>query len=281
MPVTVSHPVLSVGFKKFGLVLSALIVGSMMPDFEFFMRLSFGKTIGHSIEGIFLFCIPVGLLVLLLFHKLIKFPLLSLVPHNHQMRLFPVARRFRFLPLRNFLNVVLSLGVGALTHLLADAFTHHDGFFVQLIPLLSKPLVILPQGTIRVYFMLQYLISIIGVLLLFYYYLRWYYKAEPEKEIIPHRFHISRKVGITISILTFALAAGVTYGVMLAKGNGYVELAKSIISLSAIASASSLMIGLISFGIMWHFFIPHHKRMAVVNNQNQNENNIPVSELIP
>ena len=72
MPVTVSHPVFSVGFKKFGLVLSALVVGSMMPDFEFFMRLSFGKNIGHTLAGIFLFCIPVGLVVLFLFHKLMK-----------------------------------------------------------------------------------------------------------------------------------------------------------------------------------------------------------------
>ena len=262
MPVTVSHPVFSVGFKKFGFVLSALVVGSMMPDFEFFMRLSFGKNIGHTLAGIFLFCIPVGLVVLFLFHKLMKFPLLSLVPHNHQLRLFPIARQFRFLPLRNFLNIVFSLFVGSFSHLLADAFTHHDGFFVQHINLLSKPVVVLPQGTIRVYFLLQYVFSIVGALFLLYWYLRWYYKAEPEKQVIPHRFHISRKVGIILSIITFALGTGITYGVMLAKGNGGVELAKSMISLSAIASASGLMVGLIGFGIMWHFLIPHHKRVS-------------------
>ncbi|HEX2956981.1 MAG TPA: hypothetical protein VHO70_09110, partial [Chitinispirillaceae bacterium] len=80
--------------------------------------------------------------------------------------------------------------------------------------------------------------------------------------------------------LTFALTTGTTYGIILSKGNGYVEVAKSIISLSAIASASGLMIALISFGIMWHFFIPHHKRVTKINNQSQNENEISVSELI-
>jgi hypothetical protein len=262
MPVTVSHPALSVGLKRFGLVLSALVVGSMMPDFEFFLRLNFGKEIGHTIAGVFLFCVPAGLLVLFLFHRLMKFPLLSLVPHNHQLRLYPVARGFSFFPLRNFLNIVISLISGSFTHLLADAFTHYDGFFVERIPLLSEPVVVLPQGTVRVYFLLQYVFSIAGVLLLFYWYLKWYYKAEPEKQVIPHRFQISRKVGIVLSIVTFALGTGVTYGVMLAKGNGGVELAKSMISLSAIASASGLMVGLIGFGIMWHFFIPHHKRVT-------------------
>ncbi len=264
MPVTVSHPVLSVGFKKFGLVLSALVVGSMMPDFEFFMRLSSGRVIGHTFEGIFLFCIPVGLVVLFLFHKLMKFPLLSLVPHSHQLRLFPVARRFRFFPLKNFMNIVFSLFVGSLTHLIADGFTHHDGFFVELIPLLSEPVVVLSQGTIRVYFLLQYAFSIVGALFLLYWYMKWYYKAEPEKQVVPHRFHISRKVGIALSIITFALSTGITYGVMLAKGSGGVEMAKSMISLSAIASVSGLMVGLIGFGLMWHFFIPHSKRTKVL-----------------
>jgi hypothetical protein len=267
MPVTVSHPVLSVGFKKFGLVLSALVVGSMMPDFEFFLRLSSGRVIGHTFEGIFLFCIPLGLVVLFLFHKLMKFPLLSLVPHNHQLRLYPLARRFSFFPLKNFLNIVFSLFVGSFTHLIADAFTHHDGFFVERISLLSEPVVVLPHGTIRVYFLLQYLISTVGALFLVYWYLKWYYRADPEKQVIPHRFHISRKVGIVLSIVIFALSMGITYGVMLAKGNGKIELAKSMISLSAIASASGLMIGLIGFGIMWHFFIPHHKRVEVLESE--------------
>lgn len=277
MPVTVSHPALSIPLQRIGLVLSALIVGSMMPDFEFFLRLSDGRTIGHTLGGLFLFCLPVGLIVLFVFHKLIKFPLLSLVPHNHQIRLYPIARQFRFFPLRRFISIVLSLIVGVMTHLIGDAFTHADGWFVEHIPLLSHPVLVLPQGTMRAYFVLQYTFSIIAVFLMLYWYLKWYYKAEPEKKVIPHRFHISRKIGIVISICTFALTAGLTYGLMLAKGNGSVELAKSIISLSAIASVSGLMIALTSFGIMWHFFIPHHKRVVMLIDQNQNEEELQVS----
>lgn len=280
MPVTISHPVISIPLQRTGLVLSALIIGSLMPDFEFFLRLSDGRVIGHTFTGMFLFCIPVGMLVLLVFHKLIKFPLLSLVPHNHQLRLYTVARDFKFFPLRRFLNIVLSLAVGTLSHLIADGFTHHDGFFVKLFPILNHPVLNFPQGIVRVYFLLQYVFSIFGAAMMVYWYLKWYYSTEPKNEVIPHRFHISGKVGIAIAMLSFALTSGITYGLLLSEGKSSVELAKSIISLSAVATASGFMVALVCFGIMWHFFIPHHKRLTVVNKEEKKENLIHVNEMV-
>ena len=65
MPFTLSHPAVVLPFARWKLILSALVIGSMTPDFEYFIDIvtDHDVQIGHSISGIFLFCIPVGLLV--------------------------------------------------------------------------------------------------------------------------------------------------------------------------------------------------------------------------
>ena len=50
------------------LVFSALIIGSMSPDFEYILRLTPTSRIGHTFHGLFLFCLPVGLILNLLYN---------------------------------------------------------------------------------------------------------------------------------------------------------------------------------------------------------------------
>jgi hypothetical protein len=50
----------------------------VVPDFEFFLRISSARVIAHTVPGIFLFCLPLGLLMYFFFHSTIKKPLLSL-----------------------------------------------------------------------------------------------------------------------------------------------------------------------------------------------------------
>lgn len=280
MPVTISHPALSVPLRRFGLFTSALVLGSMIPDFEFFLRLSDGKAIGHTIPGIFIFCLPVGLLSLFIFHKLIKFPLLSLIPHNHQVRLFPVAQRFRFFPLRNFIRIVLSLVLGAFSHLLWDSLTHHDGWIVQMFPVLNSPVFVFPQGTMRVYYILQYAGSLAGIVIMVYWYLRWYWQAEPLRHIIPHRFKFAKKIAIGFGIGGFTVSGGFGYGFFTVPHLNTVEMVKKFITHTSIASMSSFMVALLTFGILWHYFIPHHKRTKKVpgNELSLRQNISPVSQ---
>ena len=268
MPITISHPAAAIPLRRLGLVLSALIVGSMMPDFEFFLRLSDGKSIGHTFQGIFLFSIPVGLLVLFIFHKLIKYPLLSLLPHAHQVKLYPVAQRFRFFPITRFIQIVVSIMVGAISHIVWDAFTHHDGFMAEVFPLLTAPVFILPQGTIRVYYIMQYGGSLVGALLMVYWYLKWFYQAEPVRHLVPHRFHIHKRIGIGISIGAFTCIGGLSYGYFSITDFRSVEMIKTFISHSAIASMSSFMFSLLAFGLLWHYLIPHHRRVKRTRDHN-------------
>ena len=77
-------------------MLSALVVGSLAPDFRYFLNLAPRGHIGHSFKGIFIFCLPVGLAVLWIFQQVMKRPLISLAPRSHQQRLVPLAEPFHW-----------------------------------------------------------------------------------------------------------------------------------------------------------------------------------------
>lgn len=260
MPITACHPAVAIPFRRLGLVLSALTIGSMTPDFEFFLSLSDGKAIGHTIPGIFLFDVPVGLITLLLFHLLIKFPLLSLLSHSIQSRLYSSASNFRFFPFSRFCLIILSLIIGAGTHLFIDAFTHADGWFVQNISFLSAPLFSTSHGIVRVYFALQYLGSFLLALIMIYWFLKWYFMENPITHIVLHRFHDHKRAWIIASIALFSITAGLLYGVVSAHGLHSDVMLRKFITHSSIATISSSMIALVTFGIAWHCCIPYHKR---------------------
>ena len=107
-------------------MLSALVVGSLAPDFRYFLNLAPRGHFGHSFNGIFIFCLPVGLSVLWVFQKLMKLPLISLAPRSHQQRLVALAKPFPWGGTRRFSLIVASLLLGSISHLAWDAFTQNN-----------------------------------------------------------------------------------------------------------------------------------------------------------
>jgi hypothetical protein len=167
MPFTLSHAAVAEPLARRGLVLSALVVGSMAPDFEFFLRLSLLSRWGHTPAGLFLFALPAGLAALWLFHAVLKAPLLTLLPAALQAALGPAAAPFRFGPPRHLLRILVSLLMGSLTHALFDSITHENAPAVQLIPLLRTPIAAPPFPPQPLFHVLQYAFSIgLGIVLL-------------------------------------------------------------------------------------------------------------------
>ena len=159
MPFTACHAAVAAPLARRGLVLSALVAGSMAPDFEFFLRLSLVSRWGHTPAGIFLFSVPAGLVALWLFHVVLKQPLLALLPASLQDAIAPAAG-FPFGPPRRFARIVASVLIGSLTHALFDSITHEHAPAVELIPWLREVvrLPFLPPQP--VYHLLQYAFSI-------------------------------------------------------------------------------------------------------------------------
>lgn len=162
MPFTFSHPAAAVPFARCGLPLSALVVGSCAPDFPYFLQLSTASRFGHSLIGVFVFCVPASLVALWLWHRVLDLPLHALLPPRYR-RIAPVD--FRFAPPRRFLLIVCAIIVGALTHIVWDSFTHANGFTVKHWAWLQMP-VADSRGTLRLYKVLQHTSSLFGALIL-------------------------------------------------------------------------------------------------------------------
>ncbi len=264
MPLTVAHPVVAVPFRKLGLLLSPLIVGSIIPDFEFFLRLSTQRLIAHTPLGLFLFCIPVGLLSLLLFHKVLKFPLISVLPKKHREKLLPVAREFTFLPLSRFFNIVMSLLVGAVSHIVFDALTHSGSFLTTYISWFDLPLFYLFGNPVRVYFFLQYLFSAIGVLALMHWYWSWYKGAQRERCVWGHHFPGGKRALFVSAIAFCTVFGGAFYGILTSYHLRSIGMVREFVSNAAIASVSSFLLAVLLFAFLWHWILPTRLKMRLV-----------------
>jgi Domain of unknown function (DUF4184) len=126
MPFTLAHPAAVLPFRRYGrrhTSLSALVLGSMMPDLGYFFPLHVPGAITHSIAGLFVFCLPAGLLAYVLFQSVLRRPLIALAPDAISARL---DMRHEWLPTSAgaLIAILSSIVIGAATHVGWDAFTH-------------------------------------------------------------------------------------------------------------------------------------------------------------
>lgn len=206
MPFTLAHPAIVVplgGRFPRAFTLPALVAGSMSPDFEYFLRLNTVRTIGHDLAGIPLFCVPASLIALWLFDRAMKGPLIALAPAPIRLRLLPFAApslRWWGLPLA---ILAASAAIGAASHILWDAFTHENGWFVDRIPSLAVPT---PMG-VKVYKVLQHASTLIGLAALAIWTAACLAKLPPSEE---HRSRLSPtlRAGIICAIFVASASFG-------------------------------------------------------------------------
>ena len=182
MPFTVAHTVAVIPlFKylgKFG-ALSALIIGSMTPDFAYFIPyLVHQRFESHSLLGVYLFAIPMGLTVYFLYHLLMAPVMVSLLPKSIQRYLHPDLFIGRLPDIPSY-ALIFSLVLGALTHISWDFFTHYYGA-PQYISALNVPLVTIDGYDIMPYRVLQHGSSLFGMTLLTFWIWAWYAKKKNQ-----------------------------------------------------------------------------------------------------
>ncbi|NLR64297.1 DUF4184 family protein [Chitinophaga varians] len=175
MPFTISHIAIVLPFtcrQRPFLSLTGLMIGAMVPDFFYFVLFDPYFDDGHQWWGIFLYDIPLALLLAFLYHELAKPALIRYLPawaaaRLHHFRYFQWSSYFR----KNFLVVILSIIAGTLTHFFLDGFTHGHGYFVQLFPFLQGEAVLFGEP-MEIWYVMQYLTSAVGLLLLFWFFMR-------------------------------------------------------------------------------------------------------------
>ena len=172
MPFTFAHPVivLPLKHKYFTKYFSftGLIIGSLLPDFEYFIRMTMVSNYSHTILGVFFFDLPLGLLFCFIFHNIIRNDLFANLPYFLRTR-FCIYTEFDWNKyfIKNFILIIFSLLIGSLSHLLWDSFTHYNGYFVGLLDIL-KYNIIINNITIPIYKILQHLSSLLGCSIILY-----------------------------------------------------------------------------------------------------------------
>jgi len=169
MPFTLAHPVAAVALRRklgrFG-VLSALVIGSITPDLHYFLPLAVDRDEAHSLPGIFWFDLPVGFTVYLVFHLLLKLPLLSLFPESFAGQVVTLVSPKSPLPKVPWIAVFISLFIGIVTHIIWDSFTHTESAGVSALPLLQMPLFSVDGHRVRICHVLQQISTVGGMVLL-------------------------------------------------------------------------------------------------------------------
>jgi hypothetical protein len=141
MPFTISHIAATVPFArrlKTARVLSAAIIGTMLPDADLMSPIELDRAMTHSTSALFTFVLPAGLLLWLLFQRLIKPALLEVLPDSWYARARAEDDGPVLEDLDQWLTGAVTLLAGAATHLMWDAFTHENGAAVRLLPLLLR-----------------------------------------------------------------------------------------------------------------------------------------------
>jgi hypothetical protein len=186
MPFTLSHPAFVLPLlplTRRWLVFSALVVGSMAPDFGYFFPGGYVHSRTHTLGSAIWFCLPASLVVWWLFQVLVKRALVELSPDWFRSRLIELAPAHPGVRLRGLHWVLLSLLLGIGSHLLVDACTHKAGFFVQLVPGLKKMFVAHGSWRLNGYRVLQHGFSFLGLIGLLVFAGYWLRKRNPAKSI--------------------------------------------------------------------------------------------------
>jgi hypothetical protein len=179
MPFTPAHAAAALPFLRSRLVPSALVVGTMAPDFEYFLRFAPGGGFGHTIPGAFLQSLPLALGVLWIFQALLKAPLVQLFPDGIRLRIRAHATPFRFGGPGRFFLIVVSALLGIATHLLLDMFTHHDTWATRHIPWLNEEVRLPILRSASHASILQLITTVAGILLLCAWFWHWYRTTMP------------------------------------------------------------------------------------------------------
>lgn len=143
MPFTAAHPAIILPLKHYlrrYFSTTGLVIGSISPDFEYFLAYFIGShKISHTLKGIFIFDLPVSVVLAILFHGIVRRQIIPFLPPFLGKRAIAVAHTPWFGYLARYGHVFLfSVLVGAASHVFWDSFTHYSGYFVKQYPVLLQ-----------------------------------------------------------------------------------------------------------------------------------------------
>ena len=212
MPFTISHAAAVLPFTRplaRWRLLSAAVIGSMVPDFGWFMPWRPARFETHSLDALLTFCLPVGLASYWVFQLLVRTPIMELLPPGAYARWRWSKAPADYRSLKQWIWAACGLLAGAITHLVWDGFTHEGGRGVRMLPILEEPVAYIDGHPLRGLRLMQDLNSLIGlivVVLLVAYGLR---PGEAADTALPRRLRArERYAWIAAYVLVAAALSG-------------------------------------------------------------------------
>ncbi|MBF8185913.1 DUF4184 family protein [Nonomuraea sp. K274] len=164
----------------------ALAMGAMVPDLPVFLPFMPDYDIWHSWRGVVTIDLAAVLILLPLFHGVFRDPLISLLPPSLGGRAALLSpARLRLLPM------AVGSVIGTATHIFWDSFTHSSGP-VQW----GGWLAVSVFGVIRLFRLLQYVSSAIGLAVMVWW--AWRGLSRMAAGAVPDRLRISPRVRWTV-----------------------------------------------------------------------------------
>lgn len=252
MPLTFAHPAAVLPLLKvlgrFG-VPSALIIGSMAPDFVYFAPLGIHGSVSHSVSALFWFCLPSGMLLYFLLHRWLKQPLMSLLPFSVRARITHQEENGFSASLP---ALVFSVLLGALTHIAWDSLTHAKSPWQLLRPMLDYEVFSIGSYQVFVFRLLQHTSTVFGLAFIAWWVRRWYLSSRPINSFsvrVPSR---AKQMLAFVAVGIVAVIAGSFAGYS-AIGHRSGLLALQFFSVKAIVTAVQVFaIAFIFYCIWWH-----------------------------
>ena len=177
MPFPLAHPAAVLPLRRYCprfFNLPALVVGSMAPDLGYLFGRLHVDQFAHSLLGSLAFCLPAGILGVLLLYGVRAYAL-----RNLSQSRTPALLQLPWPPLGPGAVLVLSVLVGTWTHLFLDSFTHKSGWLVDHVPWLELSLGSVAGHAVRVCSVLWYACSFVGVGLVFLAFRQWQSPSSP------------------------------------------------------------------------------------------------------
>lgn len=197
MPFTISHAIAAFPLHHLTrrkIPVMPVVIGSMSPDFPYLLFMTPVHAPGHSIPGVWIYCLLPALLMLALWYRWLEKPILNLLALPQGQIVWNI---------REGLLVILGVLLGAYSHLLWDATSHSYGYFVQNSEFWHAELFGLP-----LYKLNQYGSGVLGLAGL----VLWYAKLKTESQQVVESTHLKMAFVIyTGSILLFVLAANLLH----------------------------------------------------------------------
>ena len=238
MPLTPAHTAAAWPLSRVlpKLPLDALLLGTMLPDFEYFLELAPRGHLGHSPLGLLVFCLPVGLVTWAIYRPVVRPAGLTLLPPGLRASL---AAHHSPVP-----GVIAAILIGAASHSLWDSFTHAEGWAVHRIPVLSMAVSLGTLGDVRIFKMLQHGSTVAGIAAVTVWLLRWV-RRQPQSALVYEGQSRARAVRIVAILLAIAAAGAVLNGLRAINRGIAVSL-----GYGAVGGMAAMLLAFVVFGLL-------------------------------